>query len=180
MTNHMRDLLMAVSFASLVTSLAACTTQAPTAQPAAAAPAPDPATRALDQQIAQFAPTDLTADISALSANEREALGHLVKAAQVMDALFLEQVWAGNESMFFDLSGNDTPAGKAALRYFVINKGPWSRLDHNKPFVAGAPEKPAAGNYYPVNATKEEVEKWLASLPAAEKARATGFLHKFT
>jgi hypothetical protein len=168
---------MASSFASLVTSLAACTAQAPTAPPAASAPAaaPDPALKAIEQQIAQFAPTDLTADISALPANEREALAHLVKAAQVMDALFLEQVWAGNESMFFELSGNDTPLGKAALRNFVINKGPWSRLDHNKPFIAGAPEKPASGNYYPVNATKEEVEKWIASLPAAEKTRATGF-----
>jgi hypothetical protein len=171
----MRRFVMASSFASLVTTLAACTAQAPSTPPASAAPAPDPAVRALELQIAQFAPTDLTADISALPANEREALGHLVKAAQVMDALFLEQVWAGNESMFVDLSGNDTPLGRAALRYFVINKGPWSRLDHNKPFIAGAPEKPASANYYPVNATKEEVEKWLASLPAAEKARATGF-----
>jgi hypothetical protein len=41
--------------------------------------------------------------------------------------------------------------------------------------LPGVPEKPAAGNYYPVDATKEEIEKWLASLPPAEKARATGF-----
>jgi hypothetical protein len=172
---RMRNLIMAGTFVSLVTSLAACTAQAPSAPPTAPPASPDPALQALEKQIAQFAPTDLTADISSLPANEREALGHLVRAAQVLDALFLEQVWAGNESMFFALSGNETPAGKATLRYFVINKGPWSRLDHNKPFVAGAPEKPASANYYPVNATKEDVEKWLASLPAAEKARATGF-----
>jgi hypothetical protein len=171
----MRRFVMASSFASLVTALAACTAQAPSAPPPAAAPATDPAVRALEQQIAQFAPTDLTADITTLPANEREALGHLVKAAQVMDALFLEQVWAGNESMFFDLSQNDTPLGRAALRCFVINKGPWARLDHNKPFIPGAPPKPPSANYYPVDATKEDVEQWLASLPAAEKARATGF-----
>ena len=53
----------------------------------------------LRQKIARFAPTDLTADITALPANEREALAHMVRAAQVMDALFLEQVWAGNEAM---------------------------------------------------------------------------------
>jgi hypothetical protein len=171
----MRRFVMASSFASLVTALAACTAQAPSAPPPAPASASDPAVRALEQQIAQFAPTDLTADISALPANEREALGHLVKAAQVMDALFLEQVWAGNESMFFGLGQNDTPLGRAALRYFVINKGPWARLDHSKPFIAGAPPKPPSANYYPVGATKEDVEQWLASLPAAEKARATGF-----
>ncbi|MGH9386947.1 MAG: dipeptidyl-peptidase 3 family protein [Vicinamibacterales bacterium] len=171
----MHRLVMASTFASLVTTLAACTAQAPSAPPVVLAPSPDPALQALERQIAQFAPTDLTSDISSLPASERDALAHLVRAAQVMDALFLEQVWAGNEAMFLALSGTETRLGKAMLRYFVINKGPWSRLDHNKPFVAGAPEKPASANYYPVNATKQDVEKWLTSLPAAEKARATGF-----
>ena len=46
----------------------------------------------LEKQIARFAPTDLGADITALPANERQALAHIVRAAQVMDALFLEQV----------------------------------------------------------------------------------------
>ena len=52
----------------------------------------------LQPKSARFAPTDLTADITALPPNERDALAHMVRAAQVMDALFLEQVWAGNES----------------------------------------------------------------------------------
>ena len=61
----------------------------------------------LEKQIARFAPTDLRADISALPANERQALAHMVRAAQVMDALFLEQVWAGNEAMLSDCCRRD-------------------------------------------------------------------------
>jgi hypothetical protein len=129
----------------------------------------------LARKAARFAPTDLVADLSALPSNERQALAHMIRAAQVMDALFLEQVWAGNESLMFDLLRDRTPRGVARLHYFVLNKGPWSRLDHNEPFIEGVPPKPPAANYYPAGATKEAVEAWLQALPATEKARATGF-----
>ena len=100
---------------------------------------------------------------------------HLLRAAQVMDALFLEQVWAGNEAMLFELVRDESANGRARLHYFLINKGPWSRLDHNEAFAAGAPAKPASANFYPASATKEEVDAWLQSLPPAERAQATGF-----
>jgi Peptidase family M49 len=129
----------------------------------------------LDRKIARFAPTDLTADISVLPDNERAALAHIIRAAQVMDALFLQQVWAGNVSTLQVLLRDDTPAGKARLRYFLINKGPWSRLDHNESFVPGAPSKPESANFYPAGATKAEIEKWIAGLNPAQKLQATGF-----
>jgi Peptidase family M49 len=167
---------------ALISLLAACTTSTPTPTPtntttaAAGASTPAPAgASGLAKQIARFAPTEIAADISALPPNERQALAHMVRAAQVMDALFLEQVWAGNEATLFELLRDDSNTGRERLHYFLINKGPWSRLDHNESFVAGAPAKPPAANYYPAGAAKEEVEKWVSSLPAAEKARATGF-----
>ena len=170
------SLLMAVAAASLIATLAACRAQAPSTPPATPpAPAVDKAVAELQQKSARFAPTDLTADITALPANEREALAHMVRAAQVMDALFLEQVWAGNEAMLQTLVKDDSPIGKARLHAFLINKGPWSRLDHNEVFIPGAPPKPPSANYYPEGATKAEIEKWINSLSAAEKARATGF-----
>ena len=75
--------------------------------------------------------------MSALPANERQALAKLVEAAKVFDALFLRQVWAGNETMLLDLVRDTSPLGRARLHYFLINKGPWSRLDDNEPFIAG-------------------------------------------
>ena len=167
---------MAVASASLIATLAACRAQAPTTPPAASpGPAVDNAAADLQQKSARFALTDLTADITALPANERDALAHMVRAAQVMDALFLEQVWAGNEAMLQALIRDESPAGKARLHEFLINKGPWSRLDDNEPFVAGAPPKPEGANFYPEGSTKAGIQQWLDSLPADEKARATGF-----
>ncbi len=167
---------MAVTAASLIATLAACRAPAPSTPPATPpASAAEKEVADLRQKIARFAPTDLTADITALPANERDALAHMVRAAQVMDALFLEQVWAGNEPMLQTLVRDESPIGQVRLHAFLINKGPWSRLDHNEVFVPGAPPKPPSANFYPDEATKAEVEKWIGSLTGAEKARATGF-----
>jgi hypothetical protein len=84
-------------------------------------------------------------------------------------------VWAGNEAMLQTLVKDDSPIGKARLHAFLINKGPWSRLDHNEVFIPGAPPKPPSANYYPEGATKADVENWISSLGGGEKARATGF-----
>ncbi len=125
--------------------------------------------------IARFAPVDIGADISALPPGEAAALGKMVEAARLMDGLFLQQVWAGNTALLIRLAADRTPLGQARLHYFLINKGPWSRLDHDAAFIPGVPEKPALANYYPEDATKEEIEKWIDTLPEAEQKRAMGF-----
>ena len=134
-----------------------------------------PDTSGLQGMAARFAPTEVAADLSRLSEADRRVLAKLVEASKIMDALFLRQVWVGNEAMLLDLARDATPAGRARLHYFLINKGPWSRLDHNEPFVAGAPPKPASANFYPEGATREEIDRWIRTLPEADRARATGF-----
>jgi hypothetical protein len=134
-----------------------------------------PQTADLQKRAARFAPTDISADVSALSLADRQILAKLVEASKIVDTLFLKQVWSGNMAMLASLQKDRTPEGEARLHYFLINKGPWSRLDHNEPFVPGAPPKPAGANFYPADATKAEIEKWAASLPDAERAKATGF-----
>ena len=117
--------------------------------------------------------------MTALPANERRALATLVEAARVFDTLFLRQVWAGNETMLLALLGDSSDLGRARLRYFLLNRGPWSRLDDNAPFVPGAPPKPPQANFYPAGATKEEVEAWIGTLPPAERASALAFSPRF-
>ena len=134
-----------------------------------------PETQTLQQMAARFAPTEISADLSKLSDADRRVLAKLVEASKIVDGLFLRQAWAGNEAMLADLARDTSPEGRARLHYFLINKGPWSRLDHDAPFVPGAPAKPAGANYYPEGASKAELEKWIESLPEAERARATGF-----
>jgi hypothetical protein len=129
----------------------------------------------LQKKTARFAPTEIGADLSTLTAADRTVLAKLVQASQIIDALFLRQVWSGNEAMMLDLARDDTPDGRDRLHAFLVNKGPWSRLDHHEPFIPRAPKKPQGANYYPEGATKDEIAKWIASLPAAGRAEATGF-----
>jgi hypothetical protein len=124
---------------------------------------------------APFQPVELAVDVSALPKNEQRALGKMIVAARITDALFLRQAWAGNEPMLLALLADGSPAGKTRLRDFLRNKGPWDRLARNQPFVPGAPPKPPQANFYPADASKAEVEAWMKSLPAAEHARAAGF-----
>jgi hypothetical protein len=152
--------------ASLMTSRAAVA--------ASATPVPPDAAQ-LEAMAARFAPVDIGADLRALPASERKALARLIEAARIVDALFLRQSWAGNESLLLELIGDASPRGRARLHYFLINKGPWSRLDLDAPFIPGVPAKPGGANFYPAGATRDEVEAWHRSLTEAGRARATGF-----
>ena len=163
----------------LSVTICACTQEAPvskTATETQAAPsaASNEAAR-LNKMAGRFEPTEIAADVSRLAPADRQVLVKLVQASKIMDALFMRQVWAGNEAMLLDLVRDETPEGRARLHYFLMNKGPWSRLDHNEVFVPGAPAKPEAANFYPDGATKAEIERWIASLAAPERARANGF-----
>ncbi len=123
----------------------------------------------------RYAPVELKVELSALAAPERQALGKLVEAARIVDALFLRQVWAGNEALLLGLSQDSSPLGRARLSFFLRNKGPWDRLDRDRPFLPGVPEKPDAASFYPAGATKDEVKAFAASLSPAERAAALGF-----
>ena len=160
-----------VLFATAALTLA-CSTEAPAPVTSASAPS------GLEKKIARFAPVDLTVDIAALTGNEPGALAHIIRAARLMDGLFLEQVWAGNPSLLTQLAADDSAEGRARLHYFLINKGPWSRLDKNEAFLGpefGVPHKPEQANYYPADATKEQVDTWMSKLTGADKAVGTGF-----
>lgn len=168
----MRSTILLTVFAMFTMSCSA-----PSSGPSSTSTAPAASAEAqrLEGMAARFAPVDLIADVQALPENERKALGKIVAAARLMDALFLRQAWAGNESLLLTLLQDQTPEGRARLHYFLINKGPWSRLDHFEPFVPGVPARPESGNYYPAGATKAEVEAWFKTLSGAQHEAATGF-----
>ena len=137
--------------------------------------AADPAS--LAAKIRRFSPTVLTANTARLAPKDRLALRKIIAAAKLFDPLFLRQVWSGNESLKKKLEADRTPVGRMLLNYFLINDGPWSRLDENQPFIDDIPSKPEAANYYPEDMTKDEFNAWANALPAAEKEKATGYFY---
>lgn len=139
------------------------------------AQAATPELQELKAMTARYAPVDVRVDVSHLPANERQSLIRIIQAAQILDALYLRQVSPQNESRLLDLLDDHTPLGEARLHYFLMNKGPWSELDEDRPFLPGVPAKPPQANYYPADATRFEVETWISSLPRSEHEEAAGF-----
>jgi len=130
----------------------------------------------LEKMIARFTPTDLRTDISKLSPGDRRALAKLIEASRVLDDIFLNQLWSGNQALYAKLRRDTTPLGKARLHYFWINKGPWSSLDDGIAFLPDVPEKKLPGaNFYPEDMTRSEFESWVRTLPEAERQKAEGF-----
>ena len=130
----------------------------------------------LEQMTARFAPTPLRVDTSKLSSADRQALVKLIEAGRIMNDVFLTQYWSGDSDLYARLKRDTTPLGEARLRYFWINKGPWSLLDGFKAFLPGVPaEKPKGANFYPEDMPKAEFENWVASLSKEEQGLAKSF-----
>ncbi len=148
----------------LGTALTAC--QRPQADsvaeptPATTSEAPAQASDAIASKVAAYAEVTLTADLGALGDGDRQAIGLLLQAGEIMDALFWKQVWGDKDAL---LNGITDPATR---RFVEINYGPWDRLDGDKPFVEGIGERPPGAQFYPVDMTKEEFA--AADLPGKD------------
>jgi hypothetical protein len=158
----------------LLTFLLAFTVMA-TAQKTPAPPS-FPDAQELNRMAARFAPAPLQVDTPGLSAGDQKALARLIEAARIVNPLFMQQLWSGNLALYHKLQQDKTPLGQARLRYFWINKSPWSEIDEHKAFLPGVPaKKPAGANFYPEDMTKEEFEAWVKTLPTDQKNQALGF-----
>ena len=100
-----------------------------------------------------YAEFKLTADLGALTENQREMIKLLIDASQIMDDLFWRQAYGDDYQSWLDsIDVND------ARRFAELNYGPWDRLDDEKPFIEGTDAKPLGANLYPQDMTKKEFE----------------------
>jgi len=156
--NNLRTgrLPLAAALAALLSATACGTT------PPAEEPVPEPT--AAERGVAKYTQVRLTADLSALSDNERAMLPLLIEAADIMNELFWVQAYGTPEERAALLQQHPEPAVAEFVR---INYGPWDRLAANQPFLEGVGPKPAGANLYPHDVTKEEVEAAAAADPDA-------------
>ncbi len=104
--------------------------------------------------VNKYAEVILEADISHLSANEKEMLKIMFDIADIMDELFWIQSYGDKTELLSKVDNED------AKKFVMINYGPWDRLNNLSPFINGYGEKPAGANFYPADITKEEFEAW--------------------
>jgi len=131
--------------------LAACG-QKQAAAPAASAAKFTAADGSVQSRIDKYATVRLTTDLSKVSEQDREILGHFINAAAGVHDIFWQQAYGDPKPL---LDGIADPQLK---RLVEINVGPWDRIDANAPFVAGAGAKPAGAQFYPADMTKDEFE----------------------
>ena len=109
-----------------------------------------------DQMISRkagaFVAVDLTADLSHLSDNQKELLGLLFRAADIMEEIYWSQVFPDKDAAMGSMVDQDI------ARFFTINYGPWERLNGNLPYLPDYGPKPAGSGYYPADMTREEFE----------------------
>lgn len=101
----------------------------------------------------KYASFRLETDTSQLRESDKKVIGHLIKAAQIMDELFWFEAYGDKVGLLSSIQDTDIRS------YAQVNYGPWDRLNGNAPFMDGVGAKPKGANFYPPDMTKEEFEQ---------------------
>jgi hypothetical protein len=128
----------------------------------------------LEEKISKFVETEITYDKSLLDEKQKKVVTYLYQAAQIMDALFLKQVYSKNETIKDKLKTSTNTKDLKTLELFNIMFGPFDRLEHDLPFY-GTGNKPLGANFYPEDLTKEEFQKWINDNSDDEKEFTSEF-----
>ena len=123
-------------------------------------------------QLPTLEPTVVEVDLSVLPSNEKAALARVIHAARRMDALYIRQIWPGTAALLLERTLSQNAQARAEVDALNFFKGPWDT--HGKAFIPGAPASPPIADFYPAAATKDELQKWLATLSPSERKRALG------
>ncbi len=118
----------------------------------------------LQQRVHQYSTVRLTADLGALTEQQRSMLPLLIEAAQQMDIIFWQQAYGDRQALW------DAVQDPMARKYLDINYGPWDRLDNDRPFIDSVGAKPRGANFYPPDLTKQEFETHLQQHPEAAES----------
>lgn len=103
--------------------------------------------------MSKYAEFTLQSDLSGLSVEQKQMLGYLIDAAEIMDELFWRQSYGEKADLMATIKDPNL------RRFAEINYGPWDRLDGNAPFVEGYVAKPLGARFYPPDMEKSEFEQ---------------------
>jgi len=125
-------------------------------------------------QLSKFIEVPITCRGQSLRENDRKVLRKLIEASRFIDTLFLRQVFKKNEEIRRRLQASRDPLDVLTLRYFLINYGPFDRLNDYISFTGDFHHSRGA-NFYPDNFTREEMEEWLNRHPEDREAFTSDF-----
>ncbi len=106
------------------------------------------------QRLATYQTVPLTADLSHLTAEEKQMISLFIQAADIMDSLFWEQAYGPAAPLLERITQPEVQ------RFVEINYGPWDRLNNNEPFLPGVGPKPPGANLYPPDLDEATFSAW--------------------
>ena len=107
-----------------------------------------------EQRLNIYKEVTLTADLSHLSANQKQMVALLIDASKIMDDLFWQQAFSQDKASFLASISDLT-----VRRFAEINYGPWDRLNGDKVFLSQTTTKAHGAEFYPADMTKAEFEQ---------------------
>jgi len=108
----------------------------------------------IKMKVNQFVEVELKTDLSKISENNRKVIPILIEIAKIMDDIFWYEAYGDKEELL------KNHKNEIVKKYLMINYGPWERINNDKPFIKTFKEKPLGANFYPVDMTKQEFEKF--------------------
>ena len=136
---------------------------------AAPAPAQAPARYALHAQRAKMARVAMHPNTAFLNAEERDVVNLLIRAAELMNPIYLRQISADNPATRSAIARSRRADRALLLDWFDLQFGPWDSLADNHPFW-GSASLPAGGGLYPKDLTKADFDAYLAAHPDQKEA----------
>ena len=158
MTKHS---ILAAAATALILGLAACDTATTSNETGNAAIAQSDA-----DGLSKLGATRMDVDTSYLSAEEREVVGLLIQAANLMSEIYKRQNTPDYDKLRADVAAKNDPK---LLERFDAFFGPWDPIEEGKPFLGGQ-AKPAGAGFYPADLTKDAFDKYLAERPDQKEA----------
>ncbi len=110
--------------------------------------------KGFEQRLNIYKEVTLTADLSHLSANQKQMLKLLIDASKIMDDLFWLQAFSQDKKSFLANISDEN-----VRRFAEINYGPWDRLNGDKVFLSQITAKAHGAEFYPADMTKAEFEQ---------------------
>lgn len=108
----------------------------------------------IEKSLMNYADVKLESDLSVLSENQKKMIPLLIQAAKIIDELYWIQTCNQKDEMLNSIKDD------AVRKYFMINYGPWDKLEGLEPFIEGVPKRPYGANFYPVDMSYQEFDEF--------------------
>ncbi|PSJ43221.1 dipeptidyl-peptidase 3 family protein [Allosphingosinicella deserti] len=155
------------ALAAFMLATAGCT-GAVSERPVSAAPAWSEG-YGLAAQRAKIARIAMPADTAFLTSEERTVTNLLIRAAELMNPIYLRQRSVENPTIRAEIERSRDPRAAQLLDMFDLHFGPWDTLAENRPFYGDEPQ-PAGAGFYPRDLSKETFDAYLAANPEQKEA----------